>query len=100
MKDEAQPLSDIWDVYTDSLDNAISQKLIEDTEIGQDYVWPPDLNFTDWESADVQKYVHERMVEIIDNIKAQGGLNPNLMAGYIFRSVLCGMMWQHERNGR
>lgn len=98
--DERQPLSDIWGIYSESIESAINEGLIEDSELADDYIWPRDLNFADWESDDVKRYVHERMTEIVDRIKDQGGLDPNLMAGYIFRSVLCGMMWERERIGK
>ncbi len=100
MKEPTQPLSDIWEIYSGSIEQAINQGLIDDSELADDYVWPRDLNFADFESEDVKRYVHERMTEIVDRIKTQGGLDPNLMAGYIFRSVLCGMLWQVERTGR
>jgi len=95
-----QPLNEIWDIYTDSLDNAIANGFMEEDELSDQYVWPLALNFGDDEQADVKRYVHERMTEIVDRIKNQGGVDPNLVAGYIFRSVLCGMMWEKERIGK
>jgi hypothetical protein len=97
--DQNQPLSDIWEVYTQSLDQAITSGLLQDEEISQDYVWPTDLNFGDWEQEDVKRYVHERMVEIVDKVKSQGGLDSNLVMGYIFRSVISGMLWEKARIG-
>jgi hypothetical protein len=95
-----QPLSDIWDVYTASLDEAVRQGFLDDDDLSENYVWPADLDIGEWEQKDVQKYVHERMVEIVERIKTQGGINPNIIAGYIFRSVICGMMFEMERIGR
>lgn len=95
----SQPLTTIWDHYTDSLDQATANGLVDDEEVSDNYVWPLDLKFGDWEQKDVQQYVHERMTEIVDRIKVQGGLDPNVIAGYIFRSVLCGMLWEKERIG-
>lgn len=101
MKEEYnQPLSDIWDIYTESLDQAIDNGLLRDEESSDEYVWPTDLHVDDWEQEDVKRYVHERMTEITDRIKTRGGIDPNLIAGYIFRSVISGMLWQAERHGR
>ncbi len=99
-KEYNQPLSDIWDVYTESLDQAIANDLLSDEEISDEYVWPSDLGFGDWEMEDVKRYVAERMTEITDRMKVKGGLDPNLVAGVIFRSVISGMLWEKERMGR
>lgn len=99
MNDKRQPLSDIWDIYTESLDRAISDGLLQDDEVSDHYVWPDDLNIGDWEQEDVKRYVHERMTEIIDKVKTHGSLDPNLIAGYMFRSVISGMLWERERIG-
>ena len=98
-KEFNQPLSEIWNIYTESLDQAIANDLLTDEEFSDEYVWPNDLNFGDWEQEDVKRYVHERMTEITDRIKTRGGLDPNLIAGYIFRSVISGMLWEKERHG-
>jgi len=98
--DDWQPLTDIWDEYNSSLDTAIEKGYIGDVDLEQGFVWPTDLYLGEVEQQDVQKYVHERLREIVDSIHLNKGLNPNLVAGYIFRSVICGMMWQKERIGR
>jgi len=100
MSEDFQPLSDIWDAYTQSLDEAVRQGFLDDDELSDQYVWPVDLDISEWEQKDVQKYVHERMVEIVDRIKQQGGINPNIIAGYIFRSIICGMMFELDRIGK
>lgn len=94
-----QPLNEIWNVYTDSLDNAIANGFMDDDNLSEQYVWPLALTFGENEQTDVKRFVHERMMELVDQIKNNGGVDPNLIAGYIFRSVLCGVMWQKERNG-
>lgn len=97
---EWQPLTEIWETYNDSLSNALDEGFIDDPSMADDYVWPMDLRIGDWEQDDVKRYVHERMTEIIDKVKSDRGLDPNLVAGYLFRSILCGMMWERERIGR
>lgn len=97
---DLHPLNDIWEVYTTALDNAASNGMLDDAELNHDYVWPTDLDWSEWEQQDVRRYVHERMTEVVDHIKSQGGLDPSVVAGYIFRSVLCGMMWERERIGK
>jgi hypothetical protein len=93
------PLSDIWETYTDSLDHADANGLLEDEEVQESYLWPTDLRLADWEQEDVKRYVAERMGEMMERMQTQGGLDPNLLAGYLFRSILCGMMWEKERIG-
>lgn len=97
---DLHPLNDIWDVYTTALDNADSNGFLTDEGMSEPYIWPTDLDWSDWEQQDVKRYVSERMTEIVDRIRSQGGLDPNTVAGYIFRSVLCGMMWERERIGK
>lgn len=97
---EGQPLSEIWDSYNFSLSNAVEEGFIDDPEAAEHFVWPSDLRFGDWEQDDVQRYVHERMTEIVDRVKSDRGVDPNVIAGYIFRSVVCGMLWEYERIGR
>jgi len=98
-KENWQPLTNIWESYTESLDEAVSQGYLDDEELATEYVWPQDLSLSDVEQADVKRYVHARMTEILDKIAEDGGINPNFIASYVFRSVLCGCMWQKERAG-
>jgi hypothetical protein len=94
-----QPLSNIWELYSDSLDEALDKGYISDDDLSDEYIWPADLKFGRWEQEDVKKYVHERMTELVENVKNRGGVDPNFVASYIFRSVLCGMLWEKERIG-
>jgi len=95
-----QPLTEIWDIYTHSLDQAIADGFLTDEEISDSYVWPHDLHLADWEEEDVKRYISDRMTEITERVKTRGGLDPNLVAGYLFRSIILGMLWHHERIGR
>lgn len=97
---KSQPLSDIWDTYTESLDQAISNGLLLEQELADDYIWPNDLGLEDWEQEDVKKYVHERLTEIVEKVRSTNGtLDPNLIAGYLFRSVISGLLWEKARIG-
>jgi hypothetical protein len=100
MNDPYHPLNDIWSIYNESMVAALDEGMMDNPEDAQEYVWPPDLNFGDFEQSDVQDYVQERVTEILDHVQHTNGVNPNVLAGYIFRSVLCGMLWQTERYGR
>lgn len=98
-EEKFQPLSDIWASYSEALDEAVTEGYIEDEDLAERYVWPADLEFGDAEIADVKKYVHERTTEIVDRVRDDGGIDPNFLASYIFRTILCGVMWQKERRG-
>lgn len=98
--DDWQPLNDIWSIYANSLDAAVEEGYIDDPDIAHDYVWPVDLQLSEEEQTDLQKYTYERQSEIVGRVKSERGLNPNLIAGYIFRSVIVGMMWERDRKGK
>jgi len=99
-KEQWQPLTDIWHMYDQTLEEAVRNGYLDDEELAESYVWPEDLDFGEWEQKDVQRYIHERMTEIVDKLRASGGgVNPNLIAGYLFRSIVCAMMWEKERIG-
>lgn len=98
--EEWHPLQDIWAAYNKSLEMAIAEGHIYDADLSDQYIWPGDLSFADLEQDDVKQYVHERMQEIFERIQVDRGLDPNVLANVIFRSILCGMMWQKERNGK
>ncbi len=95
-----QPLTDIWSTYNESLDVAVDRGLIDDPELAEDYVWPVDLGLYDSEQDDIKQYIQERMSEVMERTQSERGLDPNLVAAYLFRSVICGMLWEHERIGR
>ena len=97
--DEWRPLSNIWEIYTGSIKQAISQGLSNDPEVAEGYAWPPDLNFGSLEQDDVRSYVNDRMGEIIENLHANKGIDPNFIAAYIFRTLISGMMWERQRVG-
>lgn len=97
---EWQPLTDIWETYNASLDEAVEQGYIDDPSLAEDYVWPVDLFLGDKEQDDVKRYVQDRMSEIVERVRTERGLDPNLVAAYLFRSIICGMMWERERIGR
>lgn len=94
------PLTDIWDTYNESLSTAINEGFIDDPDTAEGFVWPHDLNFQDYEREDIKHYVHDRMTEIISSIKKSNGVDPNVIAGYIFRSVISGLLWEADRIGR
>jgi hypothetical protein len=96
---EWHPLQDIWEAYGESLDTAIQEGFIHDDDVSDQYIWPIDLNVADTEQNDVKMYVHERMQEIFQCIKHDHGLDPNILANMIFRSIICAMMWEKERIG-
>lgn len=96
---EWHPLNDIWKAYDDSLESAIAEGFIQDDDISDQYVWPVDLDLAEDEQSDVKVYVHERMQEIFERIKMDKGLDPNVLANVVFRSIICGLMWQKQRLG-
>ena len=98
--DRFQPLSNLWDIYNESLDIAIERDYISNPEMAEGYVWPHDLKLSESEKEDIQSYVHERLREIVDRLNEERTFNPHMVASYIFRSVIVGMLLSYERKGR
>lgn len=91
------PMSDIWDEYSFSLTSSIETGDLNDQSIAEIYVWPRDLELTKTEREDIKRFVHERLSEIIEK-------HPNMqidyaiIASYIFRSLMCGMMFSMQKH--
>lgn len=95
-----QPLTDIYNVYSESIEAALKEGFINDPDLAEDYVWPFDLKIGDLERDDIRQYVNDRMVEIVERIHKDRGIDPNILAGTIFRSIISGMMFELERIGK
>lgn len=95
-----QPLTDIWDNYHEVLSEADKAGLMDDPADAEDFVWPYDLAIGEEERDDIRQFVTHRMTEIVETIQRSKGVDPNLIAGYVFRSLLSGMMWERERIGK
>ena len=95
-----QPLTEIYDEYSASLETAIAEGFLDDPDLAENFIWPADLHIHANEQEDVRRYVSERMTEVVERVKRDKGFDPNVLAGYIFRSILVGMMWERERYGR
>jgi hypothetical protein len=99
MDNDFHPLSDIWDEYQKSLDFAARTGVLDDPELSDAYAWPQDLRLNQLEQDDIKRYVQERTAEVINRIQKERGLDPNLVAAYIFRSIICALMLAAERRG-
>lgn len=94
------PLTDLYETYQESVDTAVTEGFVDDPDLAEDYLWPPDLMLGAMEKDDIKKYVHERMTEIVESVQRNHGLDPNVLASIIFRTLQVGMMWERERYGR
>lgn len=94
MMNEWQPLTDLWEKYSDTLDG------IETAEIAEEVVWPAELFMGNSEKEDVKNFVSERIEEMIEQAKAGGGINLQYIGGFLFKSLVTGMMWERERVGK
>lgn len=92
---EWKPLRDIWMKY--NLD--IYQKMASQDPDELEAFWPDNLYIGEVEREDIEKFVHERTHDIVQAIQAYGGVHPMMIASYILRSVVSGMMWENERLG-
>lgn len=92
----ANPLTDLWVEYSLSLERSIETGDINDTEISDIYLWPRDLNLTEEEKDDIKRFVHERLLEIVQRHSGIHLDNASI-GSYIFRSVICGMMLDRQK---
>lgn len=91
---EWQPLNDLWDGYSTKLDN------VKEADLADDIVWPNDLFMGEQEKEDVKAFVSERIEEMISEAQRQQGINIQWIGGFLFKSLITGMLWERERVGR
>lgn len=92
--DDFSPLTDIWDEYSLKLDQ------IQEADLAEEIVYPRQLFMGEGEKEDIKRFVTERMQEMYDFSKKTGGINLHWISGFIFKSLISGMMWERERIGR
>lgn len=91
---EWNPLNNIYDFYSDSLDE------IEEAELAEDIVWPRELFMGDGEKEDVKVFVSQRIEEMVQEAQRNQGINIQWIGGYLFKSLVAGMLWERERVGK
>lgn len=94
MMNEWQPLNDLWDGYSTKLDT------IKEADLADDIVWPNDLFMGESEKEDVKTFVSERIEEMIAEAQRQQGINIQWIGGFLFKSLITGMLWERERVGK
>jgi hypothetical protein len=92
--DNWQPLTNIWDDYSEKLDS------IEEADLAEEIVYPNGLFMGEGEKDDVKTFVTERMQEMYEHAQKTGGVNLQWVSGFLFKSLITGMMWERERVGR
>lgn len=91
---EWHPLNDIWDEYSTKLDE------VTEVELADDIVWPTELFMGQGEREDVKEFVSERIEEMITHARNIGGINLQWIGGFLFKSLVAGMLWERERVGK
>jgi hypothetical protein len=94
-----EPLSEIWTHYTAEMMSAAEAGLLEDPEQAEHVAYPVDLYLGEGEKEDIRDFVSERMEEILEPIQNYQVFDPNQVASYLFRALICGMRWEKERIG-
>lgn len=94
MAKDWHPLTDLWDNYSEKLD------AVEEAELAEDLVWPNELFMGTSEKDDVKSFVSERIEEMIQQAKNAGGINLQYIGGFLFKSLVTGMLWERERVGK
>ena len=89
-----QPLQDIWDDYSEKLDE------IESAEIADEEMWPYQLFMGMNEKEDVKQFVTDRISEMVSYAQNTGGINLQWIGGFVFKSLVAGMLWERERVGK
>lgn len=88
------PLNNIWDSYSSKLDE------IEEAELAEDIVWPRTLFMGEGEKEDVKLFVSQRIEEMVEEAQRNQGINIQWIGGFLFKSLVAGMMWERERVGK
>lgn len=88
------PLVDIWEDYSEKLDE------VKEADLAEDKVWPRDLFMGDMEKESVKEFLTERIEEMVNEAQRQQGVNLHWIGGYLFKSLVTGMLWERERVGR
>lgn len=91
---EWHPLNTIWDDYSDKLEE------VEEAELAEDIVWPRQLFMGEGEKEDVKLFVSQRIEEMVEEAQRQNGINIQWIGGFLFKSLVTGMMWERERIGK
>lgn len=94
MNNDWQPLNDLWDNYSQKLDS------IREVELAEDIVWPSELFMGEGEKDDVKTFVTNRIEEMIDVAQRNEGINIQWIGGFLFKSLVAGMLWERERVGK
>ena len=94
MKSNWQPLNDLWEDYSQKLDS------IQEVELAEDVVWPKELFMGEGEKDDVKTFVTNRIEEMIAEAQRTNGINIQWIGGFLFKSLVAGMLWERERVGR
>ena len=94
MSNKWKPLNNIWEDYSSKLDS------VNDAELADDLVWPQELFVADSEKDDVKTFVGERIEEMVLEANKGHGINLQWVGGFIFKSLVSGMLWEKERIGR
>ena len=94
---EEIPLTEIWGEYTYSLEKTIETGDIDDPIVQEIFIWPRQLELTESEKEDIKRHIHERMAEIQQR-HAGIPLDVQQIAGFIFKSLMAGMMLEKQKN--
>lgn len=89
-----QPLTDIWDEYSMKLD------AVQEADLAEEIIYPRELFMGEGEKADIKQFVTDRMEEMFHQAQSSGGVNLQWVSGFLFKSLITGMMWERERIGR
>jgi hypothetical protein len=92
--DNWQPLTDIWDEYSMKLDS------IEEADLAEEIIYPYQLTMGELEKEDIKQFVTDRMTEMFEYAQRSGGVNLHWISGFLFKSLITGMMWERERVGK
>lgn len=93
-----EPLSNIWDIYQNKIENAIKNPESKNTEDIDGLIWPKYLYLAESEKENLDIFVVDRTNEIISYFQ-EYNFNPKIIAAYIFRSILAAMEWERQRVG-
>lgn len=98
MSEDWTPLLDHWDRHEKHIAEVTARAQEDDSAEVQEIIWPSELYFGEEEKEEVQRFINLRLNELM-NISQHQPVTVEHIGGYLYRTLLAGLLWEKERIG-